>query len=101
MPLRNAGTSGKYNAAGLPGLTGNSDTVGWSDPTLFPSGVFSSGGTEWEGGSLQVVEASDMNGGAHVVIFDAADGNPIYGASDAVMPASADMTVALYLGRTA
>lgn len=95
MPLRNAGTSGKYNAAGLPDINGSSYNV------------FAH--THDESGALynEIIDDSGVNVVSDAyyklanIIIDASISSLIYGASDTVMPASTDVVVGLYLGRTA
>ena len=91
--LRNAGTQGKYNTPGMPDITGSINIVSVFDGSV---GAFSSAENN-----------KNLNGtaggifGRNVTNFEASRSNSEYGASDTIMPASADMTVGLYLGRSA
>lgn len=106
--LRNAGSVGKYNAPGMPGLTGKIQR-----PAQLADD-FNFGG-EWletsESGALtstqhtinQSINSAPWAGGSCLgsIILDASRSNSEYGASDTVMPASADITLGIYLGWTA
>jgi len=107
QPLRSAGTAGKYNAPGLPGITGDFYNLVTNNPKNIPQmgyahGCFYTPAKRSDAGSIVGIETS-----ASVTVADNGDGiqmdasrsNSHYGASSTVMPASADMTVALYLGR--
>lgn len=92
------GAAGAYNAAGLPGATGRLLCEGglWG---LYTPGdgtgvVFadSTGGIWGFQGGPQSNFASGIN-------IDLSRASAVFGASNTVMPASADITVGLYLGR--
>lgn len=98
--MRNAGTNGKYNSSGLPNITGHlqgGDTSGitvWAH-ALDEGALVSVRNTKsYAAPAEQVPEYYDVS-------LDASLSNAIYGASATVMPDSADMTVGIYLGRTA
>lgn len=94
--------AGKYNAPGIPNITGGAENsvnlgdlaqivgyplVGALYPRLATQGAnFQFGTTDF---------------GYFGLSFDASRSNAMYGSSDTVMPASADIPVALYLGRRA
>ncbi|WP_346666330.1 hypothetical protein [uncultured Mailhella sp.] len=91
---------GAYNTAGLPNVTGKIQ------------GGDSAGVTIWahhldKGALSSIMNTKSYASPAEAVSeyydveIDASRSNSIYAASDTVMPASADMTMALYLGRTA
>lgn len=84
---------GKFNVAGLPGITGSIEDTGTS--IINGSGAFRSfySSGHWEG--------SVIENGTDSFDFDASRSSAIYGASDTVMPESVDVTMALYLGMTA
>lgn len=93
--LRNAETSGKYNAPGLPNVTGGVATgAGMKSEYDDPGSALYSGDDS---------PAEGMTPGASPgnIYLDASRNNPLYGASTTVMPASADMAVGIYLGRPA
>lgn len=100
--LRNGETIGKYNQAGVPGFMGGC-AIGFPEgqqgtfghtgivkPTGYVIGMYG-------GGSLQDGTAGHSGG----IVIDSSLGSDIYGASDTVMTASADMPVGIYLGKTA
>ena len=87
--LRNAGTSGKYNAAGLPEIAGR-------------TGIWNSLGTGcfgWPQSGMGAVFSGEEE--SQTQYFSARLFNAVYGNSDTVMPASADMAVGIYLGHPA
>ena len=90
--------AGKYNAPGLPNIAGISDLGGFSSREVQPSGPFFNTVLE-EYRMLQVFDSQLHN--IETMIFDASRSSPIYGSSDAVMPASVESVVALYLGSPA
>lgn len=106
--MRNAGTIGKYNAPGVPGLTGKIQR-----PAQLADD-FNFGG-EWletsESGALtstqykinQSINSAPWAGGSCLgsIILEASRSNSEYGASNTVMPASTDVPMGIYLGRTA
>lgn len=96
--LRNGGTAGRYNESGLPGITGRFDGQGDRTGFIGPSGAFYGiGPNSWMAGGLGGTDAAYFV----TVGLDASRCSTIYGASDTVMPASIDIAVGLYLGRTA
>lgn len=95
--LRNAGTPGRYNSAGLPGIEGISNVVSFWDNRTIQSGCFSDMPT-WTS-TFQPIELQ-MYYSAKGIVFNASKSNEHYGASDTVMPASADLSIGLYLGIT-
>ena len=87
---------GRYNHAGLPEIAGSLGRTA-SDSKSQTTGAF-----EQTGISSAVLNAA-TNGSilAYMTTFSAEKANSIYGLYDTVMPASADMIIGLYLGRTA
>ena len=108
--LRNAGTMGKYNAAGLPDLYGsyvptmyteNGNTgvrLGIRDET---TGVFRREALSDLVSSFINAIHNELSGVPSVLTFSARGYNGIYGAASTVIPASADIAIGLYLGRMA
>ena len=108
--MRNAGVMGKYNAAGLPDLSGSyvptmytgggssGERLGLRDE---PTGVFSRGVSSDTVSSFVSGVYDNISGLHSALIFSANGYNRTYGASSTVMPASADVVMGLYLGRTA
>lgn len=102
--MRNAGTPGQYNSPGLPGIIGN-----FTDLAVGADGLNTMGSANGAfrvpanvGLSLQKATArSILSETGDGIAFDASWSSSVYSGSDTVMPASADMTVGLYLGRTA
>lgn len=72
--------------------------VGFWDNRTIQSGCFSDMPT-WTS-TFQPIELQ-MYYSAKGIVFSASKSNEHYGASDTIMPASADMTMGLYLGRPA
>ena len=101
--MRNAETLGRYNVAGLPDIIGElgSDWNTWSNESLiWPSGTpgaFQKAAKE--GNNVSAVEAPKLVAGRNYIQFTAHLSNAIFGATDTVMPASADIAVGIYLGR--
>lgn len=99
MPLRNAGaagTTGRYNAAGLPDLSGQMDGGGYYDGA---EGV----GALYPSDARPEYIMSSTSGFSMLnckINFLASKSSLEYGAQPTVMPASADMVMGLYLGRT-
>ena len=100
--MRNAGTAGRYNVAGLPDIIGElgSDWNTWSKESLiWPSGtpgVFQKAAKE--GNNVSAVEAPKLVTGRNYIQFIAHLSNSIFGSSYTVMPASADIIIGIYLG---
>ena len=100
--MRGAENVGKFNAPGLPnfigachvgfpeGQQGTFGHTGIVKPTGYVIGMYG-------GGSLHDGTAGHTGG----IVIDSSLGSDIYGASDTVMTASADMAVGIYLGHTA
>ena len=96
-----ATTAGKYNPAGLPEAAGGIYTTDGYE-LLVANGVLTTDGFRIKTGSAG--QASPGTGQAIAITqieFWASGCNSIYGASHTVMPPSADIPVALYLGRPA
>ena len=94
--LRNAGSEGAYNAPGIPDFTGGMGDV---HVGAVPS---ASGACRWyKTGSCQELSINTgiWNYGNFSVTGSLS--HPVYGASSSVMPASADVSMGLYLGRLA
>lgn len=97
--LRNGDSIGKYNVPGAPQIGGSISDIygGASMHSVVPTGCFKQSNT-------YSVDARTTTPG--VVLYGlnircaASDSSPCYGASDTIMPASADMTMGLYLGCT-
>ena len=101
-PLRNAGSSGKFNAAGLPDIVGTAG-VGGSHGASYELCMDGNSGALGANGGLGIHSyapqtADNTYGG---LSFAASYSSPLYGSTNTVMPACADMTMGLYLGRTA
>lgn len=96
-PLRNGEIPGKYNAAGMPNIYGNSQVAGFWDPSSMPTPLFQGMGT-W-GWSLQVNSATGTASGK-IIGMDASYVNSCYGRYGTVMPESADILCGIYLGRS-
>ena len=86
--------AGQYNKPGMPDVTG-----GWASLSYQGQGTY---------GAITLtdtVDSSSMAGNQVIKVrsfsFAASLSSTQYGAQSSVMPASADMTVGLYLGRTA
>nr|DAV96987.1 MAG TPA: hypothetical protein [Caudoviricetes sp.] len=94
--LRNAETVGAYNAPGIPDFTGG---MGDIHVGAVPS---ASGACRWhKTGACQELSINTgiWNYGNFSVTGSLS--HPVYGASSSVMPASADVSMGLYLGRPA
>ena len=91
-------TPGKFNAPGLPNIIGgniNYMDIGIHQPgeNAFRSNV------DTADSQLEIAGTSTFN--SSILLLNASLSNGTYGASNTVMPASTDMTVGLYLGRSA
>ena len=84
--------AGKYNAAGLPNVTGRAS--GFQMTATAGALSFVAGGNNLVYNIESVVAMYNLS-------VDASRSNPIYGLSDTVMPSSANLPVALYLGQPA
>ena len=106
--MRNAGTPGKYNAPGMP------DAQGACYPAIIPSngslqllpiespsGVFSGATTSEQARGMFSTTGADSTKYSLGIKLALSNGSDFYGAADTVMPASADITVGIYLGRSA
>ena len=89
---------GAYNTAGLPNLSGYGDFVVESGETDAATGMWVKQ-IEAQNTAMQTITSA----GRTVATFslDASRSNSEYGAQSTVMPASADMAVGIYLGRSA
>ena len=96
--LRNGNSPGQFNRDGLPNATGTSPHIMRSAEETPLTGVFISQGWSY---LQQIAEAPGRGLFVAGENFSLASANTIYGASDTVMPASVDMAVGLYLGRSA
>ena len=104
--LRNAGTAGAYNKAGLPGIVGDFYNLITNNPTSIPQMGYAHGcfytpaKTSFAGNitgvasSAQIVVAETGDG----IQMDASRSAVAYGSADTVMPSSFDVLVGLYLG---
>ena len=95
QPLRNAGAVGRYNAPGVPNATGVMGSL------LHATGAIAYGMCSKGESQNALVNGSYSNTSFATYTTTLSNGNKIFGASSTVMPASADMTMGLYLGRTA
>ncbi len=93
--------AGKYNVPGVPNITG--ETIGYtfgasSGYVHLPTGAYGDTGTGNEYGFMAI--SGEQHTGEYGT-FDASRCSVVYGSSDSVMPASADIPIALYLGNPA
>ena len=94
-------TAGKYNPAGLPEAAGGIYTTDGYE-LMVANGVLTTDGFKIKTGSAgQASPGSGQNMAITQIEFWASGCNSIYGASHTVMPPSADIPVALYLGSPA
>ena len=97
-PLRNAGTAGRYNAAGLPDFIGSFSIRPSSNGNESSTGaVWSKYGTTMQRTGIDTSATLEQ----FVYTVQPSRYSSIYAASNTVMPASADVVIGLYLGRTA
>ena len=95
------GTAGKYNPAGLPEAAGGIYTADGYE-LLVANNVATTDGFRIKTGSAgQASPGTGQNMAVTEIEFWASGCNSIYGASHTVMPPSADIPVALYLGSPA
>ena len=98
-PLRNAGNLGRFNPAGLPNITGTAGIGGNMGSSYELCIMGSSGALNANGDkgihSYSSTSADNTYGG---LSFNASAASPYYGASSTVMPDSADLFMAIYLG---
>ena len=96
--LRNTGTVGRYNAAGLPDFIGSFSIRPSSNGNESPTGaVWSKYGTTMQRTGIDTSATLEQ----FVYTVQPSRYSSIYAASNTVMPASADVVIGLYLGRTA
>ena len=93
--LRNGGTAGQYNSAGMPELEGRMYAGTYNDYTT--SGAFYTQGFPH---LIHTLSEGSIFGGENFY-FKASRYNDIFGSCNTIMPASVDVVVGLYLGRTA
>ena len=98
-----AGTAGAHHDAGLPNVTGggtgaNNLTTRYESPSYVGATMVGSN-LEAAGRTFQHIAANGIAvyGG---ILLDLSRGNPIYGNSATVMPASVDLPVMMYLGNS-
>ena len=96
--LRNGETIGKYNAPGAPNITGC-----LAVNRLSTGGIFQQSGAVGMDQSDTYGSPPDVGteGNNYSITINASLSNSEYGAQPTVMPASADILVAVYLGRSA
>lgn len=99
--LRNGGTVGKYNAPGLPNIVGSAG-VGGSLGTSYELCMDGSSGALVAKGekTIHSYAAQTLDNTYGGLSFAASQSSSLYGSSDTVMPASVDMKMGIYLGRT-
>ncbi len=97
--LRGAGTMGRYNAPGLPNATGYSNGSTDNRKSTSATGVFYDAYLVAD--NLAYATYDNLQNKLSVPGIDLSKANSIFGASNTVMPASVDITVGLYLGRSA
>ena len=97
-PLRNAETVGRYNTPGAPDIVGSN--INYMDIGMAHEGrdAFMS---RVDTANKKLDDAGTETYNSSFLSFYASRSSGIYGASDTVMPASADISMGLYLGRTA
>ena len=93
--MRNGDTLGKFNAAGLPDLEGKMYAGTYNDYTT--SGAFYTSGLPH---LIHTLSGGSIFGGEYFY-FEASRYNAIFGSCNTVMPASADISSGIYLGRPA
>ena len=93
--MRNGGTAGQYNSAGMPELEGRMYAGTYNDYTT--SGAFYTQGFPH---LIHTLSEGSIFGGENFY-FKASRYNDIFGSCNTIMPASVDVVVGLYLGRTA
>ena len=96
--MRNAGTPGRYNTAGIPDLLGSISNIasGGAQVSTDAGALYIS-----ERGSNAVEPSGNIYGNTFQLEMKASRYSQTYGSSDTVMPASADLLFGLYLGRPA
>ena len=94
--MRNGETAGKFNTAGLPGITGS---VGaWIRMTKGTGAFYT---PTARAANVSYEDFVTVEDNADQTSFDASRCNAEYGAQPTVMPASADMVYGIYLGSPA
>ena len=93
--MRNAGSSGKFTPAGLP------DIGGYMNGLFVAASVESGGALTLSTGTPDRQTADGPVNSWGYVDFKASKSSQVYGSNATVMPASADMFVAIYLGSPA
>ena len=98
-----AGTAGAHHDAGLPNVTGggtgaNNLTTRYESPSYVGATMIGNN-LEAAGHTFQHIAGNGINvyGG---ILLDLSRGNPVYGNSATVMPASVDLPVMMYLGNS-
>lgn len=97
------GTAGKYNAAGVPNITGviYNDLINIGPVVTGASGACAvetgKAVQSWSANALEKQPGETW----YEVYINAQLSNALYGASSTVMPPSVDLAVGIYLGRTA
>ena len=106
QPLRNGGTVGKYNVAGLPEILGvlqprtlENKVSGQAGAIVGAAGAFALS-VQGGGGNTASLVASGDSFTADSITLRASLSSSVYAASSTVMPASVDFVAGLYLGRT-
>ena len=105
--MRNTGTVGKYNVAGLPEILGvlqprtlENKVSGQAGAIVGAAGAFALS-VQGGGGNTASLVASGDSFTADSITLRASLSSSVYAASSTVMPASVDFVAGLYLGRTA
>ena len=94
-----AGESGRYNAPGLPEVSGSFGVRGTmiiDNSIIEANGAFLITETSYDVDYASFQVSSNLS--SQGCTFDASRNNTIYGASPTVMPASVDIPICLYLG---
>ena len=89
----NANNVGKFNAAGLPNITGTAKAMGYA-------GRNDSGALYTTGASNESFAGGADGRAAEIINLDASRSNPIYGNSDTVQPPSVNQIVYMVVGNT-
>ena len=94
--MRNGGTLGRYNTAGIPDLLGSISNIasGGAQISTDAGALYIS-----ERGSNAVEPNGNIYGNTFQLEVKASRYSQTYGSSDTVMPASGDILFGLYLGR--
>lgn len=104
--LRNGGTMGAYNAPGLPDITGrvHLGSMRLDGTNMIVIGPVDASGCFGQSGSLDGYPASPLTSETshfyRYVSFAASKSSQEYGAQSTIMPASVDMKMGIYLGKT-